>query len=57
VERLRDEGKAVILITHNMDQVVDFADRAVVMRRGRKVGEIRPSADTRQEIVSMIVGA
>jgi D-xylose transport system ATP-binding protein len=57
VERLRDEGKAVILITHNMDQVVDIADRAVVMRRGRKVGEIRPSADTRQEIVSMIVGA
>ena len=57
VQRLRDESNAVILITHNMDQVVEYADRAVVMRRGRKVGEVRPSADTKQEIVSMIVGA
>ena len=57
VQRLRADGKAVILITHNMEQVVDVADRAIVMRRGRKVGEARPSASTRQEIVSMIVGA
>ncbi|MEO8883907.1 MAG: ATP-binding cassette domain-containing protein [Devosia sp.] len=57
IERLRDQGNAVILITHNMDQVVDIANRAMVMRRGRKVGEVRPSASTRQEIVSMIVGA
>jgi D-xylose transport system ATP-binding protein len=57
VERLRDAGNAVILITHNMEQVVDIADRAMVMRRGRKVGEVKPSAATRQEIVSMIVGA
>jgi D-xylose transport system ATP-binding protein len=57
VERLRAEGNAVILITHNMEQVVDIADRAMVMRRGRKVGEVKPSAQTRKEIVSMIVGA
>ena len=57
VERLRDDGNAVILITHNMEQVVDIADRAMVMRRGTKVGEIKPSAATRQDIVSMIVGA
>ena len=57
VERLRDEGNAVILITHNMEQVVDIADRAMVMRRGRKVGEIKPSVANRSEIVSMIVGA
>jgi D-xylose transport system ATP-binding protein len=57
VERLRASGNAVILITHNMEHVVDIADRAMVMRRGRKVGEARPSAQTRQEIVSMIVGA
>jgi D-xylose transport system ATP-binding protein len=57
VERLRAQGNAVILITHNMEQVVDIADRAMVMRRGRKVGEVKPSAQTRKEIVSMIVGA
>jgi D-xylose transport system ATP-binding protein len=56
VARLRDEGRAVILITHNMEQVIDFADRAVVMRRGRVVGEVRPTPQTRQDIVSLIVG-
>jgi D-xylose transport system ATP-binding protein len=57
VLRLREQGLAVILITHNMEQVTGVADRAIVMRRGRKVGEVKPSAATRQEIVSLIVGA
>ena len=51
------DTSAVIFIAHNMEQVVDFADRALVMRRGTKVGEVNPSASTRQEMVSMIVGA
>ena len=40
--RLRDEGRAVIVISHAMDHVMEIADRAVVMRRGRKVGEEVP---------------
>jgi ribose transport system ATP-binding protein len=54
--RLRDEGKAVIVVSHAMDHVMEVADRAVVMRRGRKVGELVPSAETYKEIVSLIVG-
>jgi D-xylose transport system ATP-binding protein len=54
--RLRDEQKAVIVVSHAMDHVMEVADRAVVMRRGRKVGELVPSAETYTEIVSMIVG-
>ena len=42
--RLRDEGRAVIVISHAMDHVIEIADRAVVMRRGRKVGEEVPRA-------------
>lgn len=56
ISRLRDEGKAVIVISHAMDHVIEIADRAIVMRRGRKVGELVPSPDTRQKIVSLIVG-
>lgn len=56
VERLRDDGNAVVLITHNMEQVIEYADRVVVMRRGRKVGEVKPSEATHKDIVSMIVG-
>ena len=57
VAQLRDEGNAVILITHNMEHVTDLASRAVVLRQGRKVGEIIPSRTNQQELVSMIVGA
>jgi ABC-type sugar transport system ATPase subunit len=54
--RLREHGTAVIVVSHAMDHVMEVADRAVVLRRGRKVGELIPSADTHQEIVSLIVG-
>jgi D-xylose transport system ATP-binding protein len=57
VATLRDQGNAVILITHNMDQVCALADRAMVMRQGRKVGEIVPTERNRREMVAMIVGA
>jgi ABC-type sugar transport system ATPase subunit len=57
IAQLRDEGKAVILITHNMEHVVELADRAVVLRQGRKVGELRPARASQQDLVSMIVGA
>jgi D-xylose transport system ATP-binding protein len=56
IRRLRDEGTAVIVVSHAMDHVMEVADRAVVMRRGRKVGEVVPSAETYHEIVSLIVG-
>jgi ribose transport system ATP-binding protein len=54
--RLREEGTAIIVVSHAMDHVMEVADRAVVLRRGRKVGELTPSADTLHEIVSLIVG-
>jgi ABC-type sugar transport system ATPase subunit len=54
--RLRDENKAVIVVSHAMDHVMEVADRAVIMRRGRKVGEMVPSQETYKEIVSLIVG-
>jgi D-xylose transport system ATP-binding protein len=57
IKQLREEGNAVILITHNMEHVVELADRAVVLRQGRKVGEIKPTRENQKELVSMIVGA
>jgi D-xylose transport system ATP-binding protein len=57
IAQLRDEGNAVILITHNMEHVTELADRAVVLRQGRNIGELKPSKSNQQELVSMIVGA
>jgi ABC-type sugar transport system ATPase subunit len=56
IRRLRDEGKGVIVISHAMDHVIEVADRAIVLRRGRKVGELVPSDETHREMVSLIVG-
>ena len=56
IVRLRDEGCAVIVISHAMDHVMEIADRAIVMRRGRVVGEEVPSPENRMRLVSLIVG-
>jgi D-xylose transport system ATP-binding protein len=56
IRRLRDHGTAVVVVSHAMDHVIEIADRAVVMRRGRVVGEVVPSTETSAEIVSLIVG-
>jgi D-xylose transport system ATP-binding protein len=54
--RLREEGRGVVVISHAMDHVIEVADRAVVLRRGRKVGEMVPSEETHRDLVSLIVG-
>jgi D-xylose transport system ATP-binding protein len=56
IRRLRGEGKGVIVISHAMDHVIEVADRAIVLRRGHKVGELVPSDETHREMVSLIVG-
>jgi ABC-type sugar transport system ATPase subunit len=56
ITRLREENHAVVVISHALDHVIEIADRAIVMRRGRKVGEELPTRDNQQRIVSLIVG-
>jgi D-xylose transport system ATP-binding protein len=54
--QLRAESCAVIVISHAMDHVMEIADRAIVMRRGRTVGEEVPRHENRARLVSLIVG-
>lgn len=48
---------AIILITHHLDQVFELADRAVVLRSGRVAGDLLVANATKNEIVSLMVGA
>jgi ABC-type sugar transport system ATPase subunit len=57
IGRLPARGVAVILISHNLEHVAQVADRAVVLRQGRTVGEAAPTAANHEALVSMIVGA
>jgi ABC-type sugar transport system ATPase subunit len=56
IRRLRSDNKAVIVISHALDHMIEVADRAVVLRRGRKVGELPVSREAHTRIVSLIVG-
>ena len=57
IRRLRAGGVAVILISHSMDHVMAVADRAMVLRRGRKVGESLATESQQEQLVAWIVGA
>ena len=57
IAQLREVGHAIILITHNMEHVVELADRAIVLRQGRKVGELKPDRANQKDLVALIVGA
>ncbi|MEY4416782.1 MAG: Fructose import ATP-binding protein FrcA [Pseudomonadota bacterium] len=56
IERVRDRGHAVIIISHNMEDVRAVADRIVVLRLGRNNGVFTPDSSN-QELVAAITGA
>jgi fructose transport system ATP-binding protein len=58
VRHIRDTaGISFIMISHNMEHVFSVADRVVVMRGGRKVGDKKIGETSRNEIVGLITGA
>ena len=57
VERLRETGLGVILISHNMADVQAVADRIVVLRLGRNAADFRVEEATTTELVAAITGA
>jgi ABC-type sugar transport system ATPase subunit len=57
IERLRERGHGVILISHNMADVMAVADRAVVLRLGRNNGEYDIADITTETLISAITGA
>jgi fructose transport system ATP-binding protein len=57
VRRLRDQGIPVILISHNMPQVFEVADRIHIQRLGKCAATITPSSHSATEAVSIMTGA
>jgi len=57
IERLRDEGHGVIMISHNMADVLSVADTVAVLRLGRNNGVFDAAGTSSEEIVAAITGA
>ncbi|MEJ6403354.1 ATP-binding cassette domain-containing protein [Yoonia sp. 2307UL14-13] len=57
IRTLKEAGEPLILISHNMRQVMDLVDRIVVFRRGRIVANLRKEETDGQDVVAYITGA
>ncbi len=57
IRRIRDRGIAVILISHNLPQVIEIADRVEVLRLGKRVARFDKSSMTLDRLVSANAGA
>jgi D-xylose transport system ATP-binding protein len=57
IKRLREEGHAVVVISHNLADVFEVADRIFVLRLGRKAGDLPAHEASQEEVVAAITGA
>ncbi len=57
IRTLKEDGEPLILVSHNMRQVMDLVDRIVVFRRGRMVADLKKEETDGQDIVAYITGA
>jgi D-xylose transport system ATP-binding protein len=55
--RLKERGLGVVLISHNMADVMEVADRIIVLRLGRRVATFDRPSTTHDEVVAAITGA
>ena len=57
IRRVRDQGISVVLISHNMPEVFEVADRIEVLRLGERVARLKPSEVSMEDVVSAMTGA
>lgn len=57
IESLRDRGMPVILISHNMPQVFEVADRIQIQRLGKRAAVVSPKTHTMNDVVAIMTGA
>ena len=56
IRRIRDRGIAAVLISHNMPQVLEIADRIEVLRLGRRVASLPAAGTTVNQLVAAMTG-
>ena len=56
LRRMRDDGKAIIIITHKMHEVLSLSDRVAVLRKGEYIGTVETAETTEAELTEMMVG-
>ena len=57
IKRVREHGLSVVLISHNMPEIFEVADRIEVLRLGERVANLRPKDVSMEDIVAAMTGA
>ena len=53
---MRDDGKAIIIITHKLHEVLSLSDRVAVLRKGEYIGTVETASTNESELTEMMVG-
>ena len=56
VRNMRADGKAIVLITHKLHEVLSVSDEVAVLRKGKYIGTVKTSEATAQSLTDMMVG-
>lgn len=56
LRRMRDDGKAIIIITHKLNEVMALSDRVSVLRKGEYIGTVETKDTSESELTEMMVG-
>lgn len=56
IRTMRDHGKAIIIITHKLNEVMEISDRVAVLRKGEHIGTVVTSETSPAELTQMMVG-
>ena len=56
LRNMRDAGKAIVIITHKMHEVLDLSDRVAVLRGGKYIGTLETAKTNAQELTNLMVG-
>lgn len=56
LRRMRNEGKAIVIITHKLHEVLSLSDKVAVLRKGEYIGTVNTSETNEVELTEMMVG-
>jgi len=56
IRNMRNDGKAIVIITHKLNEVMEISDRVTILRKGQYIGTVNTSETNEKELTEMMVG-
>jgi len=56
LRNMKEDGKAIVIITHKLQEVLALSDRVAILRKGEYIGSLETARTTAQEMTNMMVG-